>query len=232
MRLIFFIVALGWSINAFAQSPEKDKLEFEGDFRFRVEHDWNSHRPDGSLRDDRSRLRYRIRFGFTYEYNAWASFGARVRSGNLNDQQGPHLTLGEEFSTVDLGFEKLYFQAKHKSLSAWIGKNTFPFFKQHELFWNDNVFPDGASITYNIIENPSAIGLKLIGGHFIITPGDKDFGSDDFFEGIQMLVSVKDRIKFAPAIYYFNHVPNIPDDKGTYDIKYSPPSFWCRSPGR
>ena len=62
-------------------AQENKKLKFGADFRFRIEEDWNSRKPDGSYRDDRTRLRYRLRAGFDYQYNEWASFGARLRTG-------------------------------------------------------------------------------------------------------------------------------------------------------
>ena len=60
----------------------KTKLSFKGDFRFRVEQDWDSRKSDGSYRNDRTRLRYRARFGVTYNYSNWVSFGMRLRTGN------------------------------------------------------------------------------------------------------------------------------------------------------
>jgi len=61
-------------------------LNFESDFRFRIEQDWNARKSDGSYRDDRSRLRYRFRFGFKYSKATMGSFVARVRTGLPNKQ--------------------------------------------------------------------------------------------------------------------------------------------------
>ena len=127
----------------------RTKLSFTGDFRFRVEQDWNSRKPDGTYRDDRTRLRYRARFGVSYDYKDWMSIGIRLRTGDPKKQQDPHLTLGDgfkEFSTLPIALEKVYANFSHKWFSAWIGKNTFPFEKQNELFWSDNVFPEGISL--------------------------------------------------------------------------------------
>ena len=106
------------------------KLTFTGDFRFRVEHDWNSRKPDGTNRDNRSRLRYRLRFGFRYQYNSRISFGARIRTGDPRKQQDPQLTLGDgfkEFNTLPIGFEKVYVNFEFNDYTIWLGKNTFPF---------------------------------------------------------------------------------------------------------
>ena len=71
----------------------KKKLSFTGDFRFRVEQDWDSRKADGTYRDDRTRLRYRARYGFSYEHKDWVSFGIRLRTGDPKKQQDPQLTL-------------------------------------------------------------------------------------------------------------------------------------------
>ena len=53
------------------------KLSFNGDFRFRVEQDWNSKKSDGTFRDDRTRLRYRLRAGVEYT-DKWFKTGFRI----------------------------------------------------------------------------------------------------------------------------------------------------------
>ncbi len=97
----------------FAQNDtiNTEKLIFTGDFRFRIEPDWNSRKSDGTYRKDRTRLRYRAHFGFNYQYNQWISFGARIRTGFPIKQQDPQLTLGDgfkEFNTLPVGFEKIF----------------------------------------------------------------------------------------------------------------------------
>lgn len=209
-----------------AETPSESKLKFTSDFRFRIEQDWNSKKSDGSYRDDRSRMVYRFRLGASYQYNPWASFGARIRTGNLNDQQGPHVTLGGsggEFSSVQLGFEKLYFQYKQRGLSAWVGKNTFPFEKQNELFWNDNVFPEGVSVSYNISSKTKLFNwLTLNGSHFIISSNNKSLAKDAYVQGIQFLSKHwKKKLTFFPSLYYFRNIANVPDNKGTYTQSYT-----------
>ena len=133
MKVFIFALIVLLPIGLLAQKDStKSKLSFAGDFRFRIEQDWNSRKSDGSFRDDRTRLRYRFRFGMNYQYNDWAKFGVRIRTGFREEQQDPQITLGEgfgEFGTVPLDFEKLFFKVDHKWLSAWVGKYDFPFEK-------------------------------------------------------------------------------------------------------
>ena len=152
--LVLVVCCSSVSLVGQQATEEKKKqypFEFKGDFRFRIEQDWDSRKGDGSYRDDRSRLRYRLRFGFDKKINEYYTAGASIRSGNLNDQQGPHLTIGggagSEFGLGGVGIEKAFLKYSKGPLTAWIGKNGYPFFKQHELFWNDNVRPEGFAIS-------------------------------------------------------------------------------------
>lgn len=202
------------------------KITFGADFRFRVEEDWNSRKPDGTYRDDRTRLRYRLRAGFEYQYNEWASFGARIRTGFANKQQDPQLTLGDgfgEFNTLPIGFEKLYFKTEQKGYAFWLGKNTFPFYKQHELFWSDNVYPEGVFFKKKFgFESESIQKLDLNAGHFIIRANGTSLDQDSYFQGIQansLLFSKK--INFFTSCYLFRNIPNIPDGEETFIFDYS-----------
>lgn len=215
--LVLFTFCAG-SLWAQTDSTLVKELKFTGDFRFRIEHDWNSRKSDGTYRADRSRLRYRFRFGMQYHLDTYSSFGARVRTGNLLDQQGPHVTLGAntgEFGLVSVGFEKVYYQLDYKKIKFWIGKNTLPLTKLHEVFWNNNVFPEGAGLTAKINEQ-----WTLNSGHFIVRSNGGQFGTDAYF---QMIQSVHDwstsGIKIFPALYRFENISNMPE-KGTWTLNY------------
>ena len=147
---LFLILFFLYAFSAFSQKDtDSSKLSFEADFRFRIEQDWDSRKEDGSYREDRTRLRYRARVGAQYQLNEHYSFGLRIRTGNPKKQQDPQLTLGEgaeEFGTLSLGFEKAYFKFEKKGYILWLGKNSFPFEKNNELFWSDNVYPEGISL--------------------------------------------------------------------------------------
>lgn len=203
------------------------KINFNGDFRFRVEHDWNSRNADGNLRNDRSRLRYRFRFGLEYVSDQHSSFGGRLRSGNLNDQQGPHVTLGGntgEFRLVSIGLEKLYYQFKSKHFTGFVGKNSIPLTKMNEMFWNDNVFPEGIGMRYTKRFSGAAAlqKISLHGGHFIIRSNNLSFALDSYLQIAQITTTWRDgRVKIFPGFYYFNDVGNLPDEKQTFTIDYT-----------
>lgn len=203
-----------------------ERLKFSGDFRFRIEQDWNSRRSDGTYRDDKSRLRYRARFGFAYQANDWASFGIKIRTGYREKQQDPQLTIGdgfEEFGSVPVGFEELYFRAKYKWLDTWVGKNDFPFEKQNELFWSDNVFPSGIYIGASFQLDPNWIDeIRLSTGHFILTSSNSTFANDSYIQVLQATTKHwNNRLIIFPTFYFFNQMPDIPDGNENYRFNYS-----------
>lgn len=205
---------------------QPNEIEFLGDFRFRVEHDWNSLQSDGTFREDRSRLRYRGRFGVLYRGIDRIRVGARLRTGDPKKQQDPQLTLGDnlaEFNTLPIGLEWLFAAYQSPAFSVWAGKNTFPFQKQNELFWSDNVYPEGIYAAFNpSFENGFVDYLEIQAGHFIVRSGQRTFGSDNYFQGYQMAAHMNDRALLVYASFYrFNELPDIPDGNETFTLDYS-----------
>ncbi|MBT8235282.1 MAG: putative porin [Bacteroidia bacterium] len=220
--LISFVVGL----TAYTQEEEPNNLKFYGDFRFRIEHDWNSLQSDGSFREDRSRLRYRGRVGLNYTGIENVLLGARLRTGDPKKQQDPQLTLGDnfaEFNTLPIGLELLFAQFEFNSFTAWVGKNTYPFKKQNELFWSDNVFPEGVSASHSIeFEDGLLDGLAIHAGHFIIRSEQSMFSADSYFQGIQIVTNVNDKaLLIYPSLYIFNEVPDIPDGNEAFTLDYT-----------
>lgn len=226
-KFLLIISLLSFSPSLTAQTDSiKSKLTFNGDFRFRVEQDWNSRKSNGEFRDDRSRLRYRVRAGFDYRYSSRTIVGVRVRTGNPRKQQDPQLTLGDgfnEFGTLPIALEKAYFQTELSKFRIWLGKNTFPFKKQNELFWSDNVFPEGIYVKKTIPLNSRWMDQLMIDvGHFIMNSRGGTFKSDSYLQGIQIVSQhFEDRISIWPTLYLLRNIQNIPDGAETYYLNYS-----------
>ena len=226
-RIISFLFLLFFYqfLNA-QEGQNQSKLSFNADFRFRIEQDWDSKKSDGTYREDRTRLRYRVRLGLTYNYKDWVSFGTRIRTGDPIKQQDPQLTLGsgsKEFGGLPIALEKAYAEFYHDWLTAWVGKNTYPFEKQNELFWSDNVFPEGVAIRAKFnFETSFLQSLSINTGHFIAVTNGTSFSEDSYFQGLQVVGSfLNNKIIFYPSIFYFNKMPDIPDGNETYAIDYS-----------
>jgi len=136
----------GVSLKCYANDSEisgLDMLDIFGDFRFRFEQDWDSKDTSGVKRDDRARARIRTRIGIKITPNDFFEFSARLRSGDKNSQQSPHITV-EDFSGNDNGergavIDKWYMKLKNDHLWVWGGRNGIPFWKQKT---QDNLFQD------------------------------------------------------------------------------------------
>ncbi|MGB5692067.1 MAG: putative porin [Flavobacteriaceae bacterium] len=221
--LIIIIISL-LLIKAEAQSDSLDrKIEFEGDFRFRVEQDWRVRTPDGSYKADRGRLRYRARAGLIYRPENWVEVGLRLRTGDPIKQQDPQITLGDEFSGIPISFERAFAEFTYQGFSAWLGKNDFPFEKQNELFWSDNVFPEGVAASVDLpIKAAILQQLRLNAGHFIFATDGRSFSEDSYIQGIQLHSGWgEQQLLLFPGFFYFRQMPNIPDGNETYRLNYA-----------
>lgn len=162
------MLALFFMVNVNAQDTKEKKLKLSADVRFRVEMDRNSDKSDGSTRADRDRFRYRARFGAKYALNKNYEFGMRIRSGNPENQQSPHVTLGKGFDSDQFSIDKAYIKVKsNNGLWAWAGKNSMPFWEQNELLWDGDVNPEGLSFggTFKLGNNSKLVPVL---GYYVL----------------------------------------------------------------
>jgi hypothetical protein len=225
-----FILFISFSITSKinAQDNEK-KLNFFGDVRFRAELDRDSDKTDGTTRDDRDRLRYRLRFGFKYTLNEYFEFGGRIRTGNSLNQQSPHVTIGKEFESDDFSIDKAYITGKTKhGIWVWAGKNSMPFWRQNGLLWNDDVNPEGISSggKFNFSNNSS---IEPIFGYFIAGHSGKNFSDDSSISIIQLKLNRnvgQNSLVLSSGIIYGSNIPDTPDDTSSFFINYN---IWATS---
>jgi hypothetical protein len=161
-----------------APADGERKWKLSGDFRSRLEQDWDSQAADGTARPDRLRARIRARLGFAYDATKALSLGLRLRSGSDASQQSPHITVldFDHNSTGDahFNFEHAYLRARRGGFEAWVGRNGLPAWKANEFFWDDDVTPAGIGLTYG-----KTVGRRgkvtLNGGYFTPPAGMKAF---------------------------------------------------------
>lgn len=132
-------------------SLNQDSLSPYADFRFRYESDRDSSNGAGVARSDRDRLRIRARVGIKFEPNDTWLFDLRARTGDSLSQQSSHLTIHDfdggpnnDFSGI---LDKYCARIATDDFNLWMGRNTFPFWKQNELFWDDDVTITGAALS-------------------------------------------------------------------------------------
>ena len=196
-----------------AQSQEN--FSFFGDFRGRVELDRSSDKSDGTIRDDRDRMRVRGRFGFNYTRSERVAFGMRVRTGDPASVQSPHVTLGDGFSHKPLQIDKLFARVGFEGGSAWFGKNSNPFWHQNEMFWDDDVTLEGLSASYDINDF-----LEARVGYFILdTPSSNGFSDQSRMMSGQFVFS-EGRFSGALGVRVFEQNPD-QVDAGLQDMDYT-----------
>ncbi len=164
---LFLLIGATQNLMAGITVGEKEKLKLYSDVRFRMELDKDSQKSDGTERSDRDRLRFRLRFGFDYQYDDYFSFGGRLRSGSAEAAQSPHITLGNELGPKTILIDKAFIKGTWKSGYYWVGKNSFHFWKQNELFWDDDVLPEGIAISQSFkVGEQNNVTAK--GGYFVL----------------------------------------------------------------
>ena len=196
-------------VPCWADIPLDDagKLIVFGDFRGRLEADWDSHRSNGSERDDRNRLRIRLRAGLEYKANEKISFGFRMRSGSDDSQQSPHITV-LDFDDNDTGdahfnLDKWYFKYSTGNVSAWLGRNSLPFWKADELMVDDDVTPAGLGFTYK------ADPITLNAGYFSNPAGMQNFTGNTGVAQIVWNTALGDtKFVFAGGVLAIDADPN------------------------
>ena len=174
----FFILVLHiLPIQVQADIYKSKTLTVYGDFRARLESDFDSQRANGVARDDRLRTRIRARLGLTYNPNDIFSFGVRMRTGSDDSQQSPHITIidfdDNDTGDADVNLDKWYLKAKGKNVWGWIGRNSIPFWKQNELVLDDDVTPAGVGAGFKTSVGQNS-QLQINTGYFSMPVGMKE----------------------------------------------------------
>jgi hypothetical protein len=167
LTLGFMVIAMMFAGNALAQQTKANKLKIYGDVRFRTELDRDSKKSNGDMRADRDRFRFRFRFGVKYTLNENFEFGGRIRSGNADNAQSPHVTIGDGFNSKDLSIDKAYIKFKKGNFYVSVGKNSMNMWEPDEMLWDGDVNPEGIALgnKFKIGDNSK---LAMNAGYFIL----------------------------------------------------------------
>ncbi len=182
----------------------RERLRILGDFRTRLESDFDSQRADGRAREDRTRLRVRARLGLDYAASDRWSFALRWRSGTADSHQSPHITVLDfdhnDTGDADFNLDRWYLKRQGKKAWAWIGRNNLPFWKQNELFWDSDVTPAGLGFGFETTVGNSQ-NLALNAGYFSLPVGLRDFAGN---LGVAQLVYASSRLTAAGSLLLFD----------------------------
>jgi len=151
-NLLLLLCLLGLGADAIAETSGLDRFRPYGDFRLRLEQDWDSLNGDGTKRDDRLRLRIRVRAGVEATINDQWSAVVALRSGPDQSQQSPHITIVDfddgPTGPYDFNLDHWYLNYSKGGFAAWAGRNEMSFWHQDDLFIFDNVTYPGAGGSY------------------------------------------------------------------------------------
>ena len=178
--LVGTIVLLGGvAPPAQAQTDEDGPALFDpyGDFRLRIEQDWDSRQGDGTELDDRLRLRFRLRGGLLVNLSDRLSARVQVRSGPHKSQQSPHITIydfdGGASGPWEFNFDYWYASYRTENLEVWAGRNELSFQHQDDLFLIDNVTFAGVGGSYR--QGLGGGALTLLANYVALPVGMRDF---------------------------------------------------------
>ena len=148
------IAGLAQSAPGQIKLTDDGSFSLYGDLRLRWESDFDSQKADGSKREDRDRLRARARIGINYKPSDEFLFNIRLRTGDNNSQQSPHITLwqdpGDMGDQTNINIDRLSVKWKINDASSLVvGRNGLAIWKPNEMFWDDDVYIDGASYSYS-----------------------------------------------------------------------------------
>jgi hypothetical protein len=196
------LLAASTATNAFTVAPN---LTVNGDVRLRYESDWDSHTAAGTLRTDRERGRFRLRANATYAFDSAWSFSARVRSGHPQSQQSPHLTFAtNDGPSDDLRFslDRYFFHYKHGTTTAWLGRNSSPFWQQNELFWDEDITPTGVAVSFDHKHSNATLTTTL--GAFALPDGNNRLHGQLFAAQLKYTAPVDTaRLTLAAGLHAF-----------------------------
>ena len=211
--VLFFIWVSTLSLSAQVQDGKPPKLTFFGDLRIRGEQDWNSRQFDGAYREDRHRMRARLRLGFNYQWSEHIRFGGRIRTGVANNIQSPHFNLGYRgLSSKPFQLDRYFLQGTYSNSWWWMGKNSFPFWNQNELWWDDDVQPEG--ISFGLKKKGKSIEWRPTVGYFIANHNQDSSVLDATLFAAQLAVIFRNdtfELTAASGLFWFDNIFNVPE---------------------
>lgn len=186
-----------------------DRVKLYGDFRLRIESDHN--RDSGT---DRLRERVRLRLGANYELADEILVGARIATGDPNDPNSTHVTLGEGFDDLDIALDRAFLTYTPSWLEggfATVGKFAHPFRQNPvygELVWDADIQPEGLVVGRTFPDLGRARAPKLVlGGYTLLEQSESN---DSFIlagqasSGVQL--GEQTSASAAVGYYYYSDV--------------------------
>ena len=181
-------------------------------------------RDEGFYQDElhaRNRVRVRARLGLTVAPSDEVSATVRLATGNANDPISTNQTFDSVFTRKSINFDWGYLTLKPgKSLGlepGWLtvtaGKFGVNAFRPSELIWDDDVSPEGATETLNLVEHRDGFlrGLRVNAFQWIVD--EVAAGADPWIPGGQVVLETAPSTgvgwTFALADYDYVHIDGV-----------------------
>ena len=211
--------ALARETRAGPAQKEKSKLEKflerltpYGDFRLREEYSFNlDDQPDWN------RVRVRFRLGMNYEINDEILVGVRLRTGNPDDPNSPHQTLGSVFDSFELNLDRAFVKYEPhavEGLQVTVGKFHHPFWRNPvyaELIWDGDVQPEGAAAGYVRKWEGRITKTEFWIGEYLLE--EQRFASEALMTVLQTAVhaDVTEHVSASAGLGYYHYHDTTPD---------------------
>ena len=180
-----------------------DNVKIKGDLRYRHE------MIDKENKDARNRQRLRARVAIIGKVTDNTDVVVQIASGS-DDPVSTNQTLGDAFSTKQVGIDLAYFKTKINGLQGFSlqgGKFKNPFFKpgKSELIWDSDWNPEGGVATYAY--STEQVTFTLIGAGLWIE--ERSSGDDSWLgagQGIVRYELPEKKGHITGGVGYFNYV--------------------------
>lgn len=189
-----------------------EKLSLYGDLRLRHE---SSVERDGQ--DDRHRDRIRFRLGMTYDLHPELEIGARMVTGNPDDPNSTHVTIGNGFDSFELSLDRAYAKYSPEWFGgSWLvgGKFSHAFRTNPvygELVWDGDIQPEGAAAgyTWRSEDGDSSLGVVL-GQYALLEQGNASNTSISVAQ-VSSTTELTDDVELMAALGYSHYGSTSPD---------------------
>lgn len=177
------LLALAFACPVAADQDDRGNPDFFGDFRLRLEQDWDSLQGDGVKRDDRLRLRFRLRGGVKFRVGDSWSAKIQARTGPKQSQQSPHITIhdfdGGPDGPYELNFDHWFVSYASSGFTGWAGRSILSSWHQDDFVVFDNITYAGAGGSYQHDFSGGKLGWYL---NVVALPvGMRDFSGTGVF---------------------------------------------------
>jgi len=171
--IILIVLSILFSIEIFSQEK---KLNYDGDFRFRVEENF------GGNAQLWSREVVRFRFRTSYQINSLFQVNVGLGTGSKANPKTNDITLGNFNDKLELNLFTANVGFAYKSIKIHGGKFDSPFV-QTEMVWDSDIYPQGISFKYNSLPDRK-LGSFVSALYFAID--DQPMLKDTYMSGLQV----------------------------------------------